>query len=32
MMHAPLAHLRNGGEGDADALRRAFELDREDNS
>lgn len=32
MMHAPLAHLRNGGEGDADALRRAFDLDEEENS
>ncbi|RYG70924.1 glutamyl-tRNA reductase, partial [bacterium] len=31
MMHAPLAHLRNGGEGDADALRRAFGLGEEDS-
>ena len=27
LMHAPLAHLRNGGANDADALRRAFNLD-----
>ncbi len=26
LMHAPLAHLRNGGENDADALLRAFGL------
>jgi glutamyl-tRNA reductase len=32
MMHAPLAHLRNGGEGDADALRRAFGLVEEDGT
>ncbi|PQV63483.1 glutamyl-tRNA reductase [Abditibacterium utsteinense] len=27
LMHAPLSHLRNGGAGDGDALRRAFGLD-----
>ena len=27
LVHAPLSHLRNGGEADADALRRAFDLD-----
>ena len=27
LVHAPLSHLRNGGEADAEALRRAFDLD-----
>ena len=27
LMHAPLSHLRNGGESDAEALNRAFGLD-----
>ncbi|MBW3638199.1 MAG: glutamyl-tRNA reductase, partial [Armatimonadetes bacterium] len=26
LMHAPLSHLRNGGAGDAEALKRAFGL------
>ena len=30
MVHAPLSHLRNGGENDADALARAFGLDSGD--
>ena len=27
LVHAPLSHLRNGGEADADAIARAFDLD-----
>ena len=27
IVHAPLSHLRNGGEADAAALARAFDLD-----
>jgi len=27
LIHPPLRHLRHGGEGDADALRRAYQLD-----
>jgi glutamyl-tRNA reductase len=30
LMHAPLSHLRNGGSGDAEALKRAFRLGGEE--